>query len=390
MGRKVKRDVFDDLIMGLAGKDALYSLDKLNEIQNLMITGLTAEKLLKTQNEIQNYPLRYRIISKGFFDGVNLETLNQRLEEKGERRLYSRDLIEATLIFAFKKELKFEAWRKLVSKLKSLESEGIWDEFLIGGANGSYTAFPLEKIKLYVKKSSFEYAQTEFTIERTKTALQKLTGLETDDEFVAYICENIRNFCEGREKARYYICKYLCLYISTQVEYYLSKGISRNTKRNIYLDLPLSSISEMDPNRHANLSREETIACLKKAKLSPNKLFEIINRFYCYALLTDSEANDPNWEEYSLMRKILSGDGISRNMLQLCVLFFGCNSQIADEGMRLDVTRMNDILRACRFETLDEKSRKIDYIITKALVSDDPRAVLERLIYEDEDAVSKL
>ncbi len=388
MGRRIKREIFDEFIMGLTGKDALFSLNKISEIQEKLIKSLSEGKITevgKIQAELSAYPVRYRIIYKGFFDGADLAVLNKSLEERGERPLYPRDFIEATLIWTFKKRLSFEKWKELIEKLKSLEETGLFDELLISGMNGSYSAFPLERIKSYVKKASFTVGETEYTIARTKTAEQSLLKLDTDREFILYISENIRNFCEGREKARYYICKYLCLYLSTQIDYYMLDGISRTAKRNIYLDLPLSGISEMDPNRHAKLTADEVEKCLAKAKLSPNKLFEIMNRFYCYALLSESESENPNWEEYSLISKLLRGDGISRNMLMLMILFFGCNSKISDEGMRLDIERMNDILRACRFEELDENNNKIDELVMKVLKSDDPRLTTERLIYEEDD-----
>lgn len=388
MGRRIKREIFDEFIMGLAGRDALFSLNKISEIQARLIKSFSEGKITevgKIQAELSDYPVRYRIIYKGFFDGTDLTMLNKSLEERGERPLYPRDFIEATLVWAFKKRLSFEEWKELIDTLKSLEGTGLYDELLISGMNGSYSAFPLERIKSYVKKASFTVGETEYTIARTKTAEQSLLKLDTDREFIFYISENIRIFCEGREKARYYICKYLCLYLSTQIDYYMLDGISRGAKRNIYLDLPLSGISEMDPNRHAKLTAEEVEKSLAKAKLSPNKLFEIMNRFYCYALLSESESENPNWEEYSLISKLLRGDGISRNMLMLMLLFFGCNSQISDEGMRLDTERMNDILRACRFEGLDEKNDKIDELVMKVLKSDDPRLTVERLIYEEDD-----
>lgn len=388
MGRRIKREIFDEFIMGLTGRDALFFLNKISETQSKLIKSLSEGKLTdvgKIQAELSAYPIRYRIIYKGFFDGADLAMLNKNLEERGERPLYSRDFIEATLIWVFKKGLSFEEWKELIEKLKSLEGTGLFDELLINGVNGSYSAFPLERIKSYVKSASFVSGDIEYTIARTKTAEQSLLTLDTDREFILYISENIRNFCEGREKARYYICKYLCLYLSTQIDYYMLEGISRTAKRNIYLDLPLSGISEMDPNRHAKLTAEEVEKCLAKAKLSPNKLFEIMNRFYCYALLSESDAENPNWEEYSLVSKLLRGDGISRNMLMLTVLFFGCNSKISDEGMRLDTERINDILRACRFEELDEKNGQTDELVMKVLKSDDPRLAIERLIYEEDN-----
>lgn len=126
-----------------------------------------------------------------------------------------------------------------------------------------------------------------------------------------------------------------------QIKYYRQVIKIRRIKRNIYLDLPLSNISKMDPNRHAHMSEEEIKECLATAKISPNKLFELLNRFYSYILLSDSDANDPNWEEYSFMHRILQGDCISRSLLLLMILFFGSEAELPDPGLILTVRRMN-------------------------------------------------
>ena len=129
-------------------------------------------------------------------------------------------------------------------------------------------------------------------------------------------------------------------------------------------------------------SEEEIKECLMTAKISSNKLFELLNRFYSYILLSDSEANDPNWEEYSFMHRILQGDRISRSLLLLMVLFFGSEAELPDPGLVLTVRRMNEILQACRFQVLDENAGEdsLDSFLLTVLCSDDKKAAVDRVI----------
>lgn len=391
MARKIKRIIFDDLIIGLGGKDALTCLEELANIQKDLKTFSAGNgagephkltNIASLQKALSSYPLRYRMIYKGFCDHWTLAQLNEHLLEKGQEKLYARDLIEASLIYAFHKQLSYPDWKLLISELKSLENTGSYDTLLLNGYHGSYSAFPLARIRNYVKQSSFLAAGNEYTIQRTRTVEIGLQKQNTDREFTLYMCENIYNFCEGREKARYYLCKYFLLYLNTQLDYYQLDTISRKQKQAIYKALPLSNISAMDPNRHAALRPEEIENCLEKAKISSNKLFSLLNHFYSYALLAESDAEDPNWEEYSLIAKLLRGDSISRNLLLLLLLFFGSEASIKDDALHLDAYRMDLILTACRFSPLDAEKRSLDLMIVKALQSEDPKGVIADFLYE--------
>ncbi len=391
MARKIKRVIFDDLIIGLGGKDALASLEQLADIQsNLQQTSVddksgksnSLSTISSLQKKIAAFPLRYRMIYKGFCNHWTLAELNDHLAEKGQEKLYARDLIEASLIYAFHRQLSYQEWRMLIDKLKTLEKDGSYDSLLLNGYHGSYTAFPLARVRDYVKRSSLLRAGSEYTMQRTKTVEMGLQKQNTDHAFTLYMCENIHSFCEGREKARYYLCKYFLLYLNTQIDYYQLDTISRKQKQVIYKALPLSNISAMDPNRHASLRPEEIESCLEKAKISSNKLFTLVNHFYDYALLAESDAEDPNWEEYSLITKVLSGDRISRNLLLLLLLFFGSEASIQDDALRLDTYRMDQILTACRFSPLDADKRSLDLMISQALRSEDPKGAIENALYE--------
>ena len=386
MGRRIiKNNIFTEIILGLSGKDTLVILNDLADIQNSLFESSKEHDLKaikKIEETISTYPLKYRLISKGFICRWDLDTLNRNLYEKTGSKLYARDLIEATLIYSFKNKLSFESWKELIAILKDIEKNGSYDELLVSGLSGSYTSFPLSRIQSYVKSSSLFTNDKLYTMQRTKTVEQSLHMLFKNKDFVLYISENIRTFCVGREKARYYICKYFLLYLNTKISNYISSGNQRVLKRNIYLDLPLSNISKMDPKRHAALSEDEIKTCLNNAKVSSNKLFELLNRFYSYILLSDSDANDPNWEEYSLMSKILRGEAISRNLLMLIILFFAEESEFPDAGLRLSVERMNDILRTCSFDILNEASsnNSIDSFILKVLCADDKKGTINDLL----------
>ncbi len=392
MGRRIiKNNIFSEIILGLDGKDAIAILNDLADIQNSVLKNSKNRDLnaiKKIEEMISSYPLKYRLISKGFICGWDLDTINQNLHEKTGSKLYARDLIDATLIYSFKNRLSFESWKELITVLKDIEKNGSYDELLVSGISGSYSSFPLSRIETYVKSSSLLANEKLFTIQRTKTVEQNLDMLSGNKDFVLYISENIRTFCAGREKARYYICKYFLLYLNTKISDYISSGNQRALKRNIYLELPLSNISTMDPKRHAALSEDEIRSCLTNAKISSNKLFELLNRFYSYILLSDSDANDPNWEEYSLMSKILRGESISRNLLMLIILFLGTEAEISDIGLKLSVERMNDILRACSFDILDENlsNDSIDSFILKALRSDDTKGAVKTML-DDMDEI---
>ena len=114
-------------------------------------------------------------------------------------RFQTAKLIEASLIYAFQKKLTFDHWYSLIVQIREFESSGSYDGFLINGFNGSYSAFPLARMENYVQMNSCFYAETMYTLQRTLTVEKDLGRLGENQEFVSYMCENIRMFCDGRE-----------------------------------------------------------------------------------------------------------------------------------------------------------------------------------------------
>ena len=82
MRKKTKR-IFDDIIIGLKGKDALACLESLEKIQKDFLQD--RDSLEGIQKKIDSYPLRYRIIYKGFCNQWSLAELNAALQEKNEK-----------------------------------------------------------------------------------------------------------------------------------------------------------------------------------------------------------------------------------------------------------------------------------------------------------------
>lgn len=87
--------VFDSLISQLSRKD----YDRLIAEAHKLRPG--------TEGRI---PYRYRVIALGFALGYDLEQVNQRLQQGGEDKLYARNYIEATLIYAFAHRLSYDRW----------------------------------------------------------------------------------------------------------------------------------------------------------------------------------------------------------------------------------------------------------------------------------------
>ena len=77
---KENKRIFDDIIIGLKGKDALACLESLEKSRR--ISCRTGIPLKGSRTKIDSYPLRYRIIYKGFCNQWSLAELNAALQEK--------------------------------------------------------------------------------------------------------------------------------------------------------------------------------------------------------------------------------------------------------------------------------------------------------------------
>ncbi len=152
----------------------------------------------------EKVPLRYRLIAMGFVKKRTLEEVNNSLIENNCAKLYSRNIWESTLIYAFINGLKYNEWKELAESVVS-DSEKI-------NSNNEFPSGAIRFIDIenYVKSESLMDGK----VFRTQQVTRKLddnikdTALKRRD-FHSYIQENIDFFTITREKTRYYFCKYL-------------------------------------------------------------------------------------------------------------------------------------------------------------------------------------
>ena len=71
---------------------------------------------------IKYVPLRCRIIALGFVKHFTLSELNEKLMQQGCPRLYTRNLWEASLAFAFMNGYSFDEWKALQDRCAGLSA----------------------------------------------------------------------------------------------------------------------------------------------------------------------------------------------------------------------------------------------------------------------------
>lgn len=161
-------------------------------------------------------PRRMEILAEGFARKLTAEEVNARLLESDCEALYPRSFPEATLQYAYDHGLCVEQWREILAQCR-VETEGE-DPF----PGGKITCRQLKK---YVEGASEEGLETAYV---TRFLAEGIGRAQSGDALAAFLLENNDKFSEVREKARYYFCKYLHLYIREKCEnYYKSCEITQ-------------------------------------------------------------------------------------------------------------------------------------------------------------------
>ena len=99
--------------------------------------------------ETKKIPLRYRLIALGFVRKMSLEELNDKLTEAGCEKLYARNFMEASLIYAFSKKMSYEHWKELQ---KSCEDVSILSNENVKSFSGQNIS--CIELKEYVEQNS--------------------------------------------------------------------------------------------------------------------------------------------------------------------------------------------------------------------------------------------
>lgn len=223
--------------------------------------------------KIKKIPMRYRIIAVGFVTHMTLEQLDSKLQENGCESLYARNPIEASLIYAFGNGLSYEEWKRLEMICENMAQErGVEDRWF---QNGSVT---YRELREYVESNSVRKGEELETARVTRRLHKELAKSSTEEEFLRFMELNWNDFCQVREKARYYFCKYLCSYIREKTEAYLSAKETGFGLEQAAMDLNiLKSVVKM--RRHYE-NQDAVREALLDSGISFGNLYDAFNYFY--------------------------------------------------------------------------------------------------------------
>lgn len=234
-------------------------------------------------------PRRMEILAEGFAHGLSSEEVNARLQAQDCETLYPRSFPEATLQYAYDHGLSVEQWRSLLDRCQ-VETGGK-DPF----PGGKITC---KQLRAYVEGASEGGLETAYV---TRFLAEGIGKTRSMDELAAFLQENNDKFSGVREKARYYFCKYLYLYIQEKCEnYYKSceitrqmqqqygtalKGEERGSREKFALEelcflKPLTKLKREAGRLTPSMTPEEKRAYLEEASLTPGGIFDEFNYFY--------------------------------------------------------------------------------------------------------------
>ncbi len=85
----------------------------------------------------------------------------------------------------------------------------------------------LKQLERYVRDNSSGLMETQML---TRHMEREIVESQSEDDFFAFMNRNVQNFSSVREKARYYFCKYLYLYIRQKCEHYFTSAAKNRNK----------------------------------------------------------------------------------------------------------------------------------------------------------------
>lgn len=376
--------------------------------------------------QADNISLRCRIIAYSFFKRYNLDQLHAELDKHRCERLYARNFLEATLIYAFSHGYTYEQWKAKYNAFRHQSTPH--DSDLSSGKT------TMRELRRYVENNSHKQGSRFVTRHGTQIMQEKIKNLN-EAEFEDWINDNISEFSSAREKARYYFCKYLLYYLESIMEQYIK---ARKTGRGLEDAMDKVSVFKISSElRRSKLSETEMREMFEDAAISSGELFDMFNYFYfgyvsvdwIEALLeiyinldnlppktkhkiavflkrkfpilkgkSDDEIIDwlkeniekleeildktygsdstnkgyqRNRSGENAVRKYIHGDlDLDRTNLICYLIFFGRSCKLPPD-QKITKDRLNTILRECRYTALDPKD-EFDNFVIRFLESDDP------------------
>lgn len=394
-----------------------------------------------SEEAIRRVPLRCRIIALGFVKGFTLEQLNEKLVQQGCPKLYIRNFWEATLVYAFRKGLSYEAWKELHGRCSEIFETMEKPEWFTGKR---ITYGELERYVMENSDTAGDERLTHYITRGVRGELmtkhittmvgRKLLSVEDEDGLIAFLAENAEAFSPMREKARYYLCKYLYYYLNRRIESYFAacrKG--RGIDEALCDLLALKVVTVL--RRHQRMSESDKRAEIEKSAISCGELFDEFNYFYfnyvssdwveilmeCYGsaeeipaaqkkriadvlrkghpaakLISDAavisrrisemEAEEDEAPvksragELALYKYIQGTLDIDRTTL-ICFLLFLASDAIMPETHRLNQDRLQDILISCGYTPLDTED-DFDWFVVEFLESRHPQDFLMEVMLD--------
>ncbi len=263
--KKEKGSIFDQMMAECVRED-----EKSRKLDNCMFPdGRVSRKV----------PLRYRIIAAAFAEQSTLEELNAALMENNCPKLYSRNLWEAGLIYAFSRGMTYPEWRRMEKHLSELLDPEVQDH------SGFGRKITFDALKRYVEQNSQKELEMR-TAHLTKVMENRLLELakgDDDSDFRGFVLSNMLAFSPVREKTRYYFCKYLFFYISTKVESYIKLRekafpVSPYVEEAV-LD-ELSVLKGVTKLKRKKMTVEEIRRIMDDSALSCGEVFDAFNYFF--------------------------------------------------------------------------------------------------------------
>lgn len=276
--------------MGVGKRDDLFEIMVSNLTMNFMET--TDEIMVDTKE--YKLPGRLTVLAEGFARNWDLDVVNEKLKEKGYEALYARSLYEAGMIYAFSHHLSYEEWKELyqdyIEKDKKIADQQ--NKWFSGGK------ITLNQLADYVNENSSGQMNTMML---TTFMEQEIIESFSKEDFYEFMHSNIQNFSSVREKARYYFCKYLNLYIQEKCDRYyecceksermrLQYGNALDKDERGYLEKfaleelnflkPLTKLKKEAQKSKQTMTRKEKQDLLENTALTPGGIFDEFNYFY--------------------------------------------------------------------------------------------------------------
>lgn len=383
-------------------------------------------------------PLRYRLIALGFIKRYSLEQMDLKLMQNGCERLYSRNIWEASLMYAFLKEMSYDEWKKL-----GADTEEILEKQSLSSVWFRKSGVTYAELEEYVMQNSDLADLIMRTRHRTRELSGRLRSAANGNQaFHEFIFQNLSEFSVCREKARYYFCKYLYYFLKTKMDGFLIDMKNGVSVKSSPISGDMNVFVGMATQRRKKCTPEQMKNFMIHARISCGEIFDGFNEFYCgYVTVDWMEAlleyygdfdhlpdDDQSYlaeslrhynpefeglsdekvltaeryllqereknldEDYSLsgktkgyqrgrqgentIRKYIRGElDIDRVSLLFYLLYFGFYADLPEE-YRINRERLSDILSECGYERLNEED-DLDKFVIHYLKSDDPNEYLK-------------